>query len=277
MENLYNQAAKIIKAADALLIGAGAGIGVDSGLPDFRGTSGFWRAYPPIAKLGLKFEEMANPIWFEDNPKLAWAFYGHRYNLYKEITPHKGFDILLEIAKSMKNGYFVYTSNVDGQFQKAGFENDRIYEIHGSISHLQCVNNCNNNIWKADFEKVNIDEEKFEAVGELPKCPKCKNIARPNILMFGDWGWIDFRASKQAENYNKWLSELYNKKSKIAIIEMGAGKSIPSVRLNSQKIVRQLTKAKLIRINPREYDVPQGEIGLPVGALEGVVKIAEKL
>jgi NAD-dependent SIR2 family protein deacetylase len=49
-------------------------MGVDSGLPDFRGAQGFWRAYPAIAKLGLSFEGMANPAWFKKNPHLAWAF-----------------------------------------------------------------------------------------------------------------------------------------------------------------------------------------------------------
>ena len=49
-------AARAIRDADALLIGAGAGMGVDSGLPDFRGTEGFWRAYPAFQKLDLRFE-----------------------------------------------------------------------------------------------------------------------------------------------------------------------------------------------------------------------------
>jgi hypothetical protein len=53
-------AAEEVRSADALLITAGAGMGVDSGLPDFRGTQGFWRAYPAIAKLGLSFQQMAN-------------------------------------------------------------------------------------------------------------------------------------------------------------------------------------------------------------------------
>ena len=47
---------------DALIITAGAGMGVDSGLPDFRGTEGFWKAYPVIKDLGYSFSEMANPI-----------------------------------------------------------------------------------------------------------------------------------------------------------------------------------------------------------------------
>ena len=76
------QAAVALQAADALLVTAGAGMGVDSGLPDFRGQQGFWRAYPAIARLGLCFEEMANPAWFDKDAALAWAFYGHRLNLY---------------------------------------------------------------------------------------------------------------------------------------------------------------------------------------------------
>ena len=96
-------------------------MGVDSGLPDFRGAQGFWRAYPAIAKLGLSFAEMANPAWFSENPHLAWAFYGHRLNLYRQTTPHQGFSQLLEIGSSKAHGYFVFTSNVDGQFQRAGF------------------------------------------------------------------------------------------------------------------------------------------------------------
>lgn len=51
------QATRVVGQADALLIAAGAGMGVDSGLPDFRETQGFWRACPVIAKSGLSFEQ----------------------------------------------------------------------------------------------------------------------------------------------------------------------------------------------------------------------------
>ncbi len=110
------KAADAIAAADALLIGAGAGMGVDSGLPDFRGAQGFWKAYPAYARLGLRFEALANPHWFENDPTLAWGFYGHRLNLYRATQPHAGFQILRKWAGRMRHGAFVFTSNVDGQF-----------------------------------------------------------------------------------------------------------------------------------------------------------------
>ena len=93
---------ELIHNCSGLLIGAGAGMGVDSGLPDFRGKEGFWRAYPPLKKLGISFEEMANPRWFSENPELAWGFYGHRYNLYQSTNPHAGYRILHNLIKSLK-------------------------------------------------------------------------------------------------------------------------------------------------------------------------------
>ncbi len=270
------QAAEIIANSDALLITAGAGMGVDSGLPDFRGNSGFWKAYPPIAKMGKSFSQMANPQWFETEPKLAWAFYGHRLNLYRKTVPHEGFTRLLEIGKQKKHGYFVFTSNVDGQFQKAGFEENLIEECHGSIHHFQCIKPCSDEIWHADNETVNVDLELFTATGKLPQCKKCGGIARPNILMFGDWSWISERSQQQAERMQKWLSEVLSANAKLAIIEMGAGSSVPTVRMQSERIA-SYPNASLIRINPREYDVPNGEIGLALTAKSGVDLLCSKI
>lgn len=70
-----DRATAVIRSARAILIGAGAGMGVDSGLPDFRGDHGFWKAYPPYARLGLRFTELANPRWFQRDPEFAWGFY----------------------------------------------------------------------------------------------------------------------------------------------------------------------------------------------------------
>ncbi len=121
-EDLVRRAAAVVAEADALLVGAGAGMGVDSGLPDFRGAQGFWRAYPLYQKLGLDFIGMANPRWFATDPAFAWGFYGHRLELYRRTEPHPGFAVLARWAARMKRGSFVYTSNVDGHFQKAGFD-----------------------------------------------------------------------------------------------------------------------------------------------------------
>ena len=275
MDNLKKNikyASEVIKNADALFITAGAGMGVDSGLPDFRGNSGFWKAYPPIAKLGKSFSEMADPVWFDKKPEIAWAFYGHRLNLYRKTIPHQGFFKLFELGKKKRYGYFVFTSNVDGQFQKAGFDDAFIEECHGSIHHLQCTEPCSNHIWNIGEEKVNVDIEAFIATGELPKCENCGGLARPNILMFGDWNWIPYRSTTQGERLQKWLQRLKGLNAKLAIIELGAGHPVPTVRLQSQRINKEMNST-LIRINPRDYDVPKGAVGISLGAKEGINRI----
>jgi NAD-dependent SIR2 family protein deacetylase len=263
-----------IRESEALLITAGAGMGVDSGLPDFRGAQGFWKAYPALESLGISFVEIANPAAFARDARLAWAFYGHRLNLYRKTKPHLGFTMLLEIGKSKKAGYFVFTSNVDGQFQKAGVPPDRIAECHGSIHHLQCVRPCCDEIWSADITQVVVDEGKFVAQEPLPKCAHCGKLARPNVLMFGDGEWIADRTEAQKDRFEHWIGQVCASKARLVVIEMGAGKSIPTVRSQSEYAARR-AKGVLIRINPREAEVPDGHISLPVGALDGISLIAQ--
>jgi NAD-dependent SIR2 family protein deacetylase len=263
------QAARAIEAADALVIAAGAGMGVDSGLPDFRGNEGFWKAYPLVARLGLSFAEIANPVWFEDDPELAWAFYGHRLNLYRKTAPHVGFEKLLIWATGKPAGYFVFTSNVDGQFQKAGFSPEQIEECHGSIHHFQCLCGCTPSIWNASEEKVTVNETVFRAVRPLPCCPRCGAMARPNILMFGDFSWLSDRSHEQQKHFALWLQQLQKKSARLAVIELGAGTAIPTVRLTAERLVGRFG-GTLIRINPREADVPPGHFGLVTGALQGL-------
>jgi NAD-dependent SIR2 family protein deacetylase len=276
IEENIDRAVQAIGEATALLITAGAGIGVDSGLPDFRGTEGFWRAYPALAKLGMRFEQMANPKWFERSPDLAWAFYGHRLNLYRKTTPHAGFQQLLETAVGKPNGYFVFTSNVDGQFQKAGFDENRIVECHGSLHHFQCCQPCGQEIWDASDENISIDEVSFRALSPLPLCRRCKGMARPNVLMFGDGLWNSARTEEQEQKLQDWLNMVDSAKARLAVIEIGAGISIPTVRMLSEQVTTACD-AILIRINPREPEVPSDHIGLALNAAEGIRKICTRL
>ena len=263
------RAAALLRAADGLLIGAGAGIGVDSGLPDFRGDHGFWRAYPPLAALGIRFVEIANPRSFERNPELAWGFYGHRLALYRNTVPHEGFAILRDIGAHLPHGAFVFTSNVDGQFQRAGFAGDRLIECHGSIHHLQCTRPCSGAIWPADTVDPVIDPASCLMAPPLPRCPHCGGLARPNILMFGDGRWLDARTEDQYARFGEWRAQL----RKPVVIELGAGTDVPSVRH-----MCAAQGAPLIRINPREPHVAPGQgVGIALGALAALTSLRASL
>ena len=265
-EILFFQAAESIANADGLLVTAGAGMGVDSGLPDFRGSEGFWNAYPALARARIGFTSIANPAAFESNPRRAWGFYGHRLQLYRATVPHAGFGILQKLAEKMAHGVFVFTSNVDGQFQKAGFNPRRVVEAHGSIHHLQCQNGCLGDIWSAeDFSPV-VDDERCELLSDFPRCPQCGEIARPNILMFGDWHWLDHRTEVQHAAMRRWSTEV----ERLVVIEIGAGTDIPTVRNLGDNV-----SGTLIRINPREPESShRNSISIKLGGLEALQGIA---
>ncbi|MBC8135502.1 MAG: NAD-dependent protein deacetylase [Fibrella sp.] len=272
---MLQQAADAIRDADALLICAGAGIGVDSGLPDFRGDDGFWEAYPPLRDAGIPFTQIASPEMFYENPALAWGFYGHRLNLYRATVPHPGFSLLKQWAGAKPFGSFVFTSNVDGQFQKADFDAGRIAECHGSIHHLQCLYGCSWEIWSADDDAVVVDTATLRASGKLPHCPNCLQIARPNVLMFNDWRWQHTRSEAQERELESWLTQVLGNHGKIAVVEIGAGRAIPTVRLLAERVA-DATAATLIRINPRDCALPARGVcvGLPFGSLDALTRIA---
>lgn len=274
------QFAEYLKQVDGLLITAGAGIGVDSGLPDFRGDQGFWKAYPPLKHLGKSFVDMATPQLFHTDPKLAWGFYGLRLNTYRAVEPHQGFYLLEEWSETLPNlthGAFVFTSNVDGEFQKVGFKDEKVYECHGSIHWLQCVDNCKQDIWSVDGYTPVVDEEYCQLTNDFPTCPHCGGLARPNILMFSDWEWQDQLQAVKEHKLMQWLEQV----NKLAIIELGAGKAVPSVRNFGEQLVRYLDddNVSLMRINMRESQVPNKPncYGVDMGALDALVELNKQL
>ena len=264
MTDLYVQAAEAIQSAKHLYITAGAGMGVDSGLPDFRGNEGFWRAYPAFR--GQSFQDMANPRWFLEDPAKAWGFYGHRLNLYRSTQPHEGFEILRKWAND--KDHFVFTSNVDGAFQKSGFASDKINECHGSIHHVQYVDpHLGQEIWSAEEVLVDVNMDTFRAAKPLPR--REGYLLRPNILMFGDWNWVAGRSATQEDRCEKWFYDV--NVEELVVIEMGAGTAIPTVRNQGNRLER--SGAILIRINPRESYGSERTISIPTGAKAALLAI----
>ena len=264
--SLLQHAAELVEQADLIVVAAGAGMGVDSGLPDFRGREGFWQAYPALARSGIDFYEAANPARFSEAPRQAWGFYGHRLALYRRTVPHEGFALLQRWMARTDLGGVVYTSNVDGQFQQAGVDEAQVWECHGSLRHLQCSRPCGDSVWSADDFLPDVDEERCELRNTWPLCPHCGALARPNVLMFGDEAWVDTRERAQAHRVAPQLAAA----RRPLVIELGAGTAVPSVRMFSQHVLQRL-KGRLLRINPREWQVPgRLDVGLACGALEGL-------
>ncbi len=183
--------------------------------------------------------------------------------------PHRGLKLLRNWIERYSLKSFVVTSNVDGQFQKAGFAEEEILEVHGSIDHLQCTVPCCDDIWGND-QKVDIATLQAQC---FPHCIHCRFVARPNILMFGDSSWLNARAVRQRRHFDRFLA---NVELPLLVIEVGAGKAIPTIRHLSERLAHP-DGNRLIRINPREAQVPERQISLAVGALEGLEQIEAAL
>jgi NAD-dependent SIR2 family protein deacetylase len=181
----------------------------------------------------------------------------------------------LEIAKTKRN-YFVFTSNVDGQFQKAGFDDDLINEVHGSIHHLQCSKNCTSRIWSAGKLEIDVNENTLDVIGDLPKCPFCGSVARPNILMFDDYAWNPSRRRMQESRLESWFQINATSNNKIVVLEIGAGNEVPTVRMKSIK-VSSACNAKHIRINPMEQDIHHCDIAIASGAKDAINIIYQQI
>ena len=184
----------------------------------------------------------------------------------------------------MEKGHFVFTSNVDGHFQKAGFSEERVVECHGSINYMQCVNsNVSEQIWPVlEGTSFDVDMSTLRVRSPMPNGPpdNAIHLARPNILMFGDWLWVSDRTDQQHRRYNAFLESLNSGDTKVPllVVEIGAGLEVPTVRCTSEGLFdRGIHKGRLIRINPGEPDVPDGHISLPMKGLDAIQAIDKLL
>ena len=261
------RAVELLASADAVVVTSGAGMGIDSGLPDFRGAEGFWRAYPPYRELDVQFTDMASPAAFHRDPALAWGFYGHRRRLYRRTTPHRGYGVLSRWVDDAPAGGFVVTSNVDGHFHTADFDPEAIWEVHGTLRYDQCLGACGADPFGAGPD-VEVDPATMRAVGPLPSCPACGGLARPNVLMFGDAGFDPVLTDAPERRFAGFLSDVAG--GRLVVVEVGAGTAVPTIRRIGQFLVHQ-HGAELVRINPDEPGAgTTSTLSLAAGALEAL-------
>jgi len=111
----------------------------------------------------------------------------------------------------------------------------------------------------------------------LPVKPETGEPARPNVLMFGDWGVNCDRIDAQEQRFEKWRNALA-RDVPLAIVEVGAGKAVPTIRHWAQRMARGFPNSTLVRINYDDSDVPDDLVGRSlsiggIGALEALARI----
>ena len=279
--NEVKDAQRALAECDALLIIAGAGMSVDSGIFTYRGTNGIWNRSIQIGSEMYRYDEISSLKMWKEYPELAWGFKANFYNMMRQAEPHAGYYKLLDYVTNRKNNnYFICTSNIDNYFERTGFDKDKIYEVHGTMKLLQCMDKkCatrNGAIECTESHIPTIDADTFIGTN-LPPCPYCSNILRPNVSMFGDYDFYGKPYEFAKKKMEQWLQENEKKQSKLVILEIGCGINPHSLRMNDGKTMSgewKLPKitnlSKMIRLNPDDEDPQHDCIHVHMGSKQGI-------
>lgn len=268
---------ELIKSSKTCLFLTGAGMSADSNIPTFRDRDGYWRNFPVFKDKGLLPQELASPASFRKQPHHSWAFYEWRRRNARQNSPHRGYEIINRMVSSVFEDSFVHTTNTDGYHLISGLPEDRVTEIHGSMWRLQCMKGsaCRYGVrHNTEAPLCGLNESTMSAEN-MPVCPLCGDLLRPNILMFGDWDYIENDA--QLNNFEAFIGS--HKKIDIAFL-IGSSSQIPTNDYIAKRLKSYGTKVVTINPDPESARVCIPDIFIQkrsLTAFEEIEKILNSL
>ena len=183
-------AAELIRRSKHTVILTGAGISTPSGIPDFRSTgTGLWSKDEPL--------EVASLSSFRTQPELFFEWFRPLANQMFEAKPNPAHIALADLEGS---GFIksIITQNIDTLHQKAGSKT--VIEMHGTMQTLTCTQ-CYHQVQADSYIAVFVEQ------GKIPSCPKCKQILKPDVILFGEQlpqaAW--FKAQREARQCDLML------------------------------------------------------------------------
>ncbi len=252
-----DKAKKLIEKADCVIIGAGAGLSTAAG---FEYSGQIFDKYFSDFKEKYGFNDMYSGGFYPfKTQEEKWAYWS-RYvylNRYKN-KDNKLYKKLLDFVQS--KDYFVITTNVDHQFQLAGFDKNRLFYMQGDYGLFQCSLPCHNKTYDNEKQILNMVEKQKDMkipASLIPKCPVCGRDMEMNLRsderFVQDEGWY-----QHARLYNDFI-EKSNDKFRV-LIEIGVGYNTPGIiKFPFEQMTFYNEKTYLIRIN-KEYATCPREI-----------------
>jgi len=237
---------QLIKDCDCVLIGAGAGLSVAAGLDN----------------KGLKFEEnmkdFIDAYGFKDfysggfypykTQEEKWAYFARYFVCYLNSKSTELYENILKLVK--EKDYFIITTNVDGHFEKSGFDVSKMFATQGDFINIQCSVPCHDKLYEStELFKEMVAKTKDRKIPTelLPKCPKCgkpmRTHLRENEAFVEDDYWY-----QQSEKYLDFLKR--NKDKKVLLLEFGVGFNTPTIiRFPFEKRTTENKNWNLVRFN----------------------------
>jgi NAD-dependent SIR2 family protein deacetylase len=241
------KAARAIHHAEKLIIGAGAGLSAAAGI-EYNGKRFNENFRPFVEKYGMKDLYTSSFYPFRTQEE-KWAYWARHISLNLFETPVRELYISLMDLVSSKD-YFVITTNVEGQFTKAGVEKSRFFEVQGNYGFFQCKIGCHDKLYYNEQIVVQMLSETSDCripSSQVPKCPVCAGDMEVNLrkdsFFVQDSNWYT-----SEDNYKKFISGTEGKST--VFLELGVGYNTPGIiRFPFEAMVRNNPNALLIRLN----------------------------
>ncbi len=241
----FNKIAEKIKEADAVLIGASNGLSITEGIHLFANNQAFQDLFGDYQrKYGLQ-NLLSGMLGRWPSEEEMWGFWSRMVEHYSnQYEPTEAMKDLRAIVGD--KDYFVVTSNGEQHFEKAGFDDDKVFEIEGDWLHMQCANGCHHD--RYDWSTLAHEMAEKQVDGKIPTeliphCPKCGGSMIPN--MAAGHGFIPKPGVQ--ENYQKFLNNYHGKK--LVILELGIGWRNQLIKAPLMRLTAEEPNATYITIN----------------------------
>lgn len=246
--------ADTLKKADAVITGIGAGMSTAAG---FTYSGARFEKYFSDFQARYGIQDMYSG-GFYPFPSLEeyWAWWSRHiyYNRY-DVQAGKPYTDLFKILQD-KN-YFIITTNVDHQIQKAGFDTKRLFYTQGDYGLWQCSVPCHNKTYnneQAVREMIERQSDMKIPSALIPYCPVC--AAPMTMHLRSDGTFVEDEAWHRAhKRYTDFLMRHENKRN--VFLELGVGNNTPGIiKYPFMKMTRQNNNARYISINMEAYHIP---------------------
>lgn len=245
----------LIDQADAIVIGAGAGLSTAAGIN--YGGERFQRLFPDFIEKYHLTDMYSTAFYPFETPEERWAYWSkHIYHNYFEPKAGQVYKNLLNLVKD--KDYFVLTTNADGQFFKAGFKSKRVFACQGDYGKIQCSKPCHNQLYDVEATVMAMikTQKNFKVPSELiPMCPICGEPMESNLrkddTFVEDEDW-----DVGQERYQAFIDKYQNKK--IVFMELGVGMNTPGIiKYPFIRMTHQFPDASYICLNQGQAYLPK--------------------
>lgn len=243
--------------ADYVVIGAGAGLSAAAGIT-YSGKRFTDNFKDFIARYGLTdmYSSAFYPFKTEEE---RWAYWARhiRMNRY-DVPATELYRLLLHTVK--EKDYFVITTNVDGQFEKSGFDKERIFAVQGDYAYLQCAHGCHDRLYYNEALVLEMSRQTKDCripPSLVPRCPVCGGKmdvhVRKDRYFVQDSQWY-----ASYERYQDFMEKACG--GNTLLLELGVGYNTPTIiRFPFERLAARKRNVTLVRIN-KDYPDAQSQM-----------------